>query len=107
MNLEELIAYKNFIYGEYDRAKDENNSRKMASHAFHVASLEESIADELIATGKSEQAVINLISQGSMLMELGRIQDCKAAWERAKSIATNQKVIDWIEAGLAQCQNLS
>lgn len=106
MTIDDLVAYKNFVYGEYDRAKDENNTRKMASHAFHVASLEESIADELIAIGKPDQAVINLISQGSLLMELGRIQDCKAAWERAKGIATNEKVIAWIETGLAQCQSL-
>lgn len=99
MTLEDLIAYKNFVYSEYERARDEN-SRKTASLAFQVASLEESIAEELIKLGKPEQACINFVSQGSMLVELNRIPEAKAAWERAKSITSKDKLKQWVDDGI-------
>lgn len=104
MTIEELINYKNFIYDEYDRAKNEH-SNKARGLAFQVASLEESIADELIKAGDLTRAAINLVSQGSLLMELGRIAECKAAWEKALSVTTNEKLKAWIQTGLAQCQS--
>jgi len=100
MTLEELIIYKNFVYGEYEVAKAKNSHHKMRSHAFHVASLEESIADELIKQGRSEDAVINLISQGSMLIELGRNTEGKSAYERARGLTTKETVKKWIDEGL-------
>lgn len=99
MTLEDLVIYKNFVYGEYETAKAKN-SPKAKSHAFHVASLEESIAEELIKQGRGEEAVINLVSQGSMLFELGRNTEGKSAWERARGLTTKEPVKKWIDEGL-------
>jgi hypothetical protein len=100
MTTDDLIAYKNFVFGEYEQAKNDNNLRKMKSLAFQVADLEESIAEELIKEGNPDRAAVNLVSQGSMLFEIGRIPEGKAAWEKAKTITTKDSIKNWVDEGL-------
>ena len=98
-HLDDLIHYKNFVFGEYERAKNEH-SPKVGSLAFQTASLEESIAEEQIKVGRPEDAVIHLVSQGSLLMEIGHFVDARSAWERAKALTSKEKVKNWIDEEL-------
>lgn len=99
--IEELIAYKNTVFSEYERAKAVG-SYKLPSLTFQLASLEESIAEEYAKVGNPNRAAVNYVSQGSFLFELGRIPEGKAAWERAKTITDNEKLRNWIDEGLKQ-----
>lgn len=101
MTIDDYLSYKTVVFGEYERAKTEG-SQKLPSLTFQMATLEESIAEEHVKAGNPEQAVINYVSQGSYLFEIGRIPEGKAAWELAKSLTTKDKVKSWIEEGLKQ-----
>lgn len=99
MLIDDLAAYKSVVLEEYERAKADMSYR-LPSLTFQIASLEESIAEEHVKAGNPEDAVIYYISQGSYLMELGHIPEGKAAWERAKSLTSKEKVKNWVDEGL-------
>lgn len=101
MELDDLIAYKNIVFSEYERAKADK-SRKYYSLTFQVATLEESIAEELMKIGKFNQAAVNYVSQGSFLFELGRLTEGKAAWDKAKEATKSETLKAWIDEGLKQ-----
>lgn len=99
--IDDLVAYKNVVFSEYEQAKL-NNSRKLKSLTFQLASLEESIAEEHEKAGNLDRAAVNFVSQGSFLFELGRIPEGKAAWERAKAVTTKESLKNWVDEGLKQ-----
>lgn len=99
MNIDDLIAYKGVVFGEYERAKAEKSYR-LPSLIFQLASLEESIAEEHAKAGNPDRAAVNYVSQGSFLIEIGHISEAKAAWERAKSLTTKDSLRNWIDEGL-------
>jgi hypothetical protein len=101
MTIDDLTAYKGVVFGEYERAKA-NNSSRLPSLIFQLASLEESIAEEQAKAGNPDRAAVNYVSQGSFLFEMGHIAEGKAAWELAKSLTTKDSLRNWIDEGLKQ-----
>lgn len=99
MTIDDLVAYKGVVFGEYERAKADNSYR-LPSLVFQLASLEESIAEEHVKAGNPDRAAVNYVSQGSFLFEIGHILEGKAAWERAKSLTTKDTLRNWIDEGL-------
>lgn len=96
-----LVAYKNFLYGEYDIAKAAGSS-KLPSITFHLATLEESIAEELLKASKPMEAVIHLVSQGSLLVEIDHKEEARTVFEKAKTLTDSDKVKKWIDEALCQ-----
>lgn len=99
MQLEDLKAYRDFVFGEFERARD-GRSRKAPSLAFQIASLDESIAQELEKAGQMDEAAYYYVSQGQYLIENNHINEARAAWEKAKSIATKEVIKKWVDEGL-------
>ena len=101
MTLEELIAYRDLLYAEYDRAQN-LGLRKADSLAFQIASINESIAEEYLKAGFPDSAVWSYLSQGEYLGKLGRIEESKAAWIKARDLTTNEKVKSWINIAIQE-----
>jgi hypothetical protein len=99
MQLSDLIAYRDIVFGAFETAKG-TGSPKARSLAFQIASLDESIGEELQKTGEMDQAAYWFVSQGEYLIEIGRIAEAKVAWEKAKSIATKDVIKKWVDEGL-------
>lgn len=107
MQLEDLKAYRDIVFGEFERAKNDG-LRKALSLAFQIADLDESIAQELEKAGQMDEAAYYYVSQGQYLVEIGRVNEAKAAWEKAKSIATKEVIKKWVDEGLQKiCPNLN
>lgn len=98
MTVNDLVAYRDVLFAEYDRVKDQ--PKKANSLAFQIASISESIAEEYVKTGERTTATLSYLIQGEYLFTLGRNQEGFTAWQKAKDTTDNEKLKSWIEDNL-------
>ena len=69
--------------------------RPLASAA---SALEGALAHHLLKAGRTTEAVINLVSQGSCLLDARRLSEAKRVFAKAYSLTTESALRDWIAA---------
>ena len=102
MNVAELIKEKSRILLELEAAKLGKKRREVFQLASKAASLESTIAYQLLINEQSEDAVINLISAASCLIDSRRLPEAKRILTHARRITLTSSISTWIDGELAR-----
>ncbi|MBF0548972.1 MAG: DEAD/DEAH box helicase family protein [Deltaproteobacteria bacterium] len=101
--LNELKAEKSALLVDLENLKRSRASKtKIRKLAEAVASYEAQIAHLLLSDGKKEQAIINLISQASCLVDAQRKVESRRVYERVIQLADRIQTSNWVNNELAR-----
>jgi DNA repair protein RadD len=97
----ELIQTKSALLLDLESAKRRNERRQIIHLASLAAALEGQIARELVVANRSDDAVVNFISEASCYRDADRLVEARRVLDTALEFARERKVEAWIKEQLA------
>ena len=97
MELAAIIKQKNRLVFQLQDAKADGDAPRVSSLARRAAVLEGQIAAELLADDRTEDAVVNLISQGSCLLLSGDHRAAVKVLAAARSLTRKPRLLEFID----------
>jgi DNA repair protein RadD len=99
----ELTETKSALILDLEREKTaERTTKRGRALASEIASMEVTIADEYLAKGRKDFAVVNLISAASCFLDANRQIEARRAFEKASAIAEESGLREWVETVMAR-----
>lgn len=105
MNYNELIQIKTGLLIALEAAKGSDDEARVQKLAMEAACLESQITAILMDRGETENAVINLVSQASCLVDAGYARRAIWAHEQALSLTNVDEKRNWIRGELARLRS--
>ena len=96
----DLISQKSHLIVALEAAKRAKENRKILELASEAAALEGRIARDLIVENRSDDALVNLISQASCFGDAKRFTEKQRVLHFAADLAIGRKAEKWIRAEL-------
>lgn len=102
-----LILEKNKLVQDVQNALGEKRPRKafIRKLALAAAEAEGKVAKHFIAAGQAEDAVVNLVSQGSLLVRAEQYEEAREVLQEAQRRTSKNPVKDMIEAQLEKIED--
>jgi DNA repair protein RadD len=101
----ELVTRKSILLLELEQAKHERRNRAILDLASRAAALEGKIAHDLIISNRSDDAIVNLISQASCFHDAKRFIEKERVLRFAAELAVGKRVAGWINDELERMEN--
>jgi DNA repair protein RadD len=99
-DLKQMIQKKSCLLLDLEEAKQQKRNRQVLRIASEAASLEGYIARELIAAGRLDDALVNLVSEASCFKAATRLVEARRVLERALRYARGERLTTWIQQEL-------
>jgi hypothetical protein len=98
--LAKVLTEKNHLVQQLDMAKKEKRPKKamIRKLALEAAEAEGKVAEHYETTGEKEKAVVNMVSQASLLSDAGKNREAVGVLERAKQLTAKDSVKDMIDS---------
>lgn len=100
--IKKLISEKSSIIHQLNVNQHLYSAEEQFSMAQRAADLEGEIAQIFLKKGRLEDAVTNLVSQASLLLDLGAKKEAKEIFQRASDLTQNSRMKAWIQEYLKE-----
>jgi hypothetical protein len=100
--LSELTIRKSGLLQDLHQAEARKDQVLVRQRAIEAAGLESEIASIHLASGDTEDAVVNLISQAGCLMKAAKYHEAEAAYREASRLTGRERVRSWIQGQLLE-----
>jgi hypothetical protein len=102
MSIADVLKQKNELLLELERSKLAKAKRAVVAQlASKAAALEADLVEAYLSEGKTQKAVINLISQASCYLDARRETEARRIFERALTLSQVPETQKWVQASLA------